>query len=409
MTGTRDSLAAKIKEIAGKGKVKQRILVTIISGLLTLPQRNNFKQMSKWLGFNETTLHNWYKRDLELGHFNRKLIDKTGSGEYVVIFDPSYLPKSGKHTPGLGYYWSGQAGSVKRGVEIGSFAVGDAVHHTAFHLHAELTPKSEDLKVKGENLMDHYVSLVKKRKSDIDHFGGKLACDGYFGVSTFVKPVCGMGITLISCLKSNVCLYYTPEVITGKRGRGRPKSKGDKIDWEKIDDKKLPVLHEDKEHRIRSAKVWVKCLSRLVKLAAVEYLKTDGSLQCRKLYFSTDIEMEWFEVLSDYGLRFQIEFLFRDAKQHLVLTHCQSTDKTKFENHINLTLSTVSVAKAAHWTTIPKEDRGAFSMAELKTYYHNLALVEQFSTVLGLDSTHVKNNPGIKKLLFSNYYAAWAA
>ena len=48
-------------------------------------------------------------------------------------------------------------------------------------------------------------------------------------------------------------------------------------------------------------------------------------------------------------------------------------------------------------------------MAELKTYYHNLALVEQFSAVLGLDSTHVKNNPGIKKRLFSNYYAAWVA
>jgi len=28
---------------------------------------------------------------------------------------------------------------------------------------------------------------------------------------------------------------------------------------------------------------------------------------------------------------------------------------------------------------------------------------------LGLDATCVKNNPGIKNLLFSNYYAAWAA
>lgn len=409
MTGTRDSLAAKIREIAGKGKIKQRILATIISGLLSLPQRNNFKQMSKWFGVNETTVHNWYKRDMELCEFNRKLIDKWGSGTYVVIFDPSYLSKSGKHTPGLGYYWSGQAGAVKRGLEIGSFAVGDVVHHTAFHLHAALTPKSEDLKAKGETLMDHYVSLVKERKSDIAHLGGKLACDGYFGVRTFVKPVCDMGITLISCLKSNVCLHYTPEVVAGKKGRGRPKSKGDKIDWEKIDDQKLPLVHEDKEKRIRSAKVWVKCLMRLVKLVAVEYLKADGSLQCRKLYFSTDIDMEWSEIFSSYGLRFQIEFLFRDAKQHLGLTHCQSTDKTKFENHINLTLSTVSVAKAAHWITIPKEDRGAFSMAELKTYYHNLALVEQFSAVLGLDATCVKNNPGIKNLLFSNYYAAWAA
>lgn len=157
--------------------------------------------MSKWFGVNETTVHNWYKRDMELCEFNRKLIDKWGSGTYVVIFDPSYLSKSGKHTPGLGYYWSGQAGAVKRGLEIGSFAVGDVVHHTAFHLHAALTPKSEDLKAKGETLMDHYVSLVKERKSDIAHLGGKLACDGYFGVRTFVKPVCDMGIILHSATR----------------------------------------------------------------------------------------------------------------------------------------------------------------------------------------------------------------
>jgi len=48
---------------------------------------------------------------------------------------------------------------------------------------------------------------------------------------------------------------------------------------------------------------------------------------------------------SVYVYDFQIEFLFRDAKQHLGLTHCQSTDKTQFENPINLALSTVSVAK----------------------------------------------------------------
>jgi hypothetical protein len=62
--------------------------------------------------------------------------------------------------------------------------------------------------------------------------------------------------------------------------------------------------------------------------------------------------------LERYGIRFQIEFLFRDAKQFLGLAYCQSTHETKIENHVNLALSTVSVAKAAYWLPIPKDQMG---------------------------------------------------
>lgn len=75
---------------------------------------------------------------------------------------------------------------------------------------------------------------------------------------------------------------------------------------------------------------------------------------------------DWTWILERYALRFQIEFIFRDAKQFAGLTHCQSTDKNKLENHFNLALGAVSVAKAAHWLPIDKEQRGPFSMAELK-------------------------------------------
>ncbi|MCB9305940.1 MAG: hypothetical protein H6565_05045 [Lewinellaceae bacterium] len=113
--------------------------------------------------------------------------------------------------------------------------------------------------------------------------------------------------------------------------------------------------------------------------------------------------------MEHYQCRFQIEFLFRDAKQFTGLTHCQSTNQTKIENHVNLALSAVSVAKAAHWLPLPKDQRGPFSMAELKNYYYNLALVERFSVALGLNPTETKNNPKIKELLFSSSYAAIAA
>jgi hypothetical protein len=61
------------------------------------------------------------------------------------------------------------------------------------------------------------------------------------------------------------------------------------------------------------------------------------------------------------------------AKQFAGLTQCQSTNQAKIENHVNLALSAVSMAKAAHWLPLDKEQRGPFSMTELKNYYYNLA------------------------------------
>ena len=378
--------------------------------LLTLPRRVNFKQMAAWGERNEGTFHNWFKKDLLLDEFNRTLIDQHGSGDCFVIFDPSFLPKSGKQTPGLGYFWSGQAGAVKRGLEIGCFGVGDLGHHTAFHLSASLTPTAAELRKEGKTLMQHYLGLVGAQLEQIRHFDNCLAADGYFGVSTFVGPVSAMGVRLISCLRANAALYYAPLPQAGeKKKRGRPRKKDGKVDWKEVDEERLPIVQQDEERRVRTGLVYVTCLKRTVRLVAVDYLKEDGSLVTRKLYFCTDLQSsaEW--VLERYQGRYQIEFHFRDGKQSTGLAHCQSTDPVKIENHINLSLSAVSVAKAVHWLPLPKEERGPFSMAQLKTYYHNLALVERFSVALGIDPTETKNNPKIKELLFSTSYTALAA
>ena len=376
-----------------------------------LPRRANFKQMAICGDRNEGTYHNWFKTELGLDEFNRSLTDRHGTGDCFVIFDPSFLPKSGKKSPDVGRFWSGQAGAVKRGQELGCFAVGDLGHRTAFHLCAKFTPSSAELRKAGKTLMQHYVSQVGAQAGHIAHFGNCLAVDGYFGVGTFVGPVTEMGICLVSCLKSNAALFYAPlpQAQGAKPKKGRPRKKDGKVDWANVDGGRLPVVCEDCEKRVRCGLVYVKCLKRTVRLVAVDYLKEDGTLFTRKLYFCTDTgrSTEW--VLERYHGRYWIEFNFRDSKQFAGLAHCQSTDPVKLENHVNLSLTAVSAAKAAHWLPLPKEERGPFSMAELKNYYYNLALVERFSEALGIDPTETKNNPKIKELLFSTDYVALAA
>jgi hypothetical protein len=404
MQGTKKSLSANISAISVTGKVRRRILLHIFPLFLVMPRRHTFKQMAKWGEHNETTYHNWFKKDLDLVTFNRSLIDSHGSGDHFVIFDPSFLSKSGKKTPSIGNFWSGCLGKNKSGLEMSCFAVGDMTKHTAYHLSSTLTPSPKDLKKEGKTLMDYYVSQVLVNKDDIKHFGNLLVADTYFGVSTFVKPVIAMGIDIVSCLKINTCLFYVPKPQTGKRKKGRPAQKDGKIDWQNLDNERLPIVEQDEEKIVRSAKVYVRCLKMTVLLVAVDYLKEDGTLQTRKLYFSNRTDKDFTFILKHYQCRYQIEYLFRDAKQYTGLMHCQSTNETKLLNHINISLTTLSVAKVSHW-----QEEKPFSMNEIKNYYYNTKMVELFSEALGLDPISIKNNPKIKSLLFSMNYEAMAA
>ena len=47
----------------------------------------------------------------------------------AIAIDPSYISKSGKRTPWIGYFWSGCAGQVKRGLEIMGIGLIDIDKH----------------------------------------------------------------------------------------------------------------------------------------------------------------------------------------------------------------------------------------------------------------------------------------
>ena len=66
--------------------------------------------------------------------FNQSLTKLHIKGKTALAFDPSYISKAGKKTPGLGYFWSGCAGKAKWGLEFCGFTVIDMTRRTAFHL-----------------------------------------------------------------------------------------------------------------------------------------------------------------------------------------------------------------------------------------------------------------------------------
>ena len=61
--------------------------------------------------------------------------------------------------------------------------------------------------------------------------------------------------------------------------------------------------------------------------------------------FSTDIQLGASDILDFYKSRFQIGFIFRDAKQFTGLSDCQARDFTKLDFHFNASLMALNLAK----------------------------------------------------------------
>ena len=71
----------------------------------------------------------------------------------AIAIDPSYITKSGHKTPWIGYFWSGVAGSMKRGLELLGIGLVDADNKDCVALEAVQTPDTVTLDNLNKNLV----------------------------------------------------------------------------------------------------------------------------------------------------------------------------------------------------------------------------------------------------------------
>ena len=79
-------------------------MIHLMSLLLTICGRHNFENFSRYGSCNEATYRMRYERSFDFAQFNEQLVFSLGEEERIIAFDPSYLPKSGRHTPGTSYF-----------------------------------------------------------------------------------------------------------------------------------------------------------------------------------------------------------------------------------------------------------------------------------------------------------------
>ena len=289
---------------------------------MSIRGRINFSQLERYGEYTEQRYRQQFEKPFDFLTFNKELTLSHGSGRYVIAFDPSYVNKSGKHTPGVGYFWSGVANRAKWGLEIGGLAAIDIDNHTAFHREAVQTLNTDD-----QNLSDWYAGVISDRKEILETISKYLVADAWFSKKPFTDQITELGMHLVSRLRDDADLRY---LYTGPQtgGKGRPSKYSGKINNDKIDTEYFKLISLDNESIVYAAVVNSKALKRNILLVHVTYLKENGK-DARKLYFSTDVSMDPNDVLLYYRSRFQIEFLYRDGKQHTGMNDSQARSENK--------------------------------------------------------------------------------
>lgn len=356
--------------------------------------RQNFKKKFDWCAFN-----------------SGMLLDNPGH-TVAVALDHSFIHKSGKKTPGLGWYWSGCAGATKRGLEILGFAqVVEGYSDARFLFAVQTVPMTtrgrtpfylEHMKDKRDNQTAKALRAVYDHKDALLEISDILVGDCLFASYNFVTGAEAIGFDVVSRLRDDAVLQYLYKG-EQKGGRGRPKELDGTVDIHALRDDVFHTETVDVENEsvtLHSAIVKCKSLKRKIKAVVAEL--NCGGRTIRKILFSTRLTMEAAEIFLIYHSRFQIEFLYRDAKQNTGLEDWQTTDADRLSFGYNASLTAVNVAREIG-DEIQQQTGRKLSVASVKKVLHNASLYQHIREFIeGQNLANPKNNYSLTEEIPSN-------
>lgn len=384
-----------LKSVANVSKPFEKVFMDAMKLFMAIPDRINFLQLGRYGKFSEQTYRNHFESEsFDWFSFNEHLVEEHLSGtRKAIAIDPSYIPKAGKKTPWLGYFWSGCAGEYKRGLEIMGIGVIDVDNRECMTLGSVQSPDTKTLDNMDKSLVDWYACYLINRREQIQCISNIVVADAFFSKSTFVAPMCNNGYHIISRFRNDaVLLYPTTAKPTGKKGR--PKQYDGSIDLSRLDTSRCTEYEADKG-KLYGLKAWSKALRRMVSLAV--WYPDEDSTDKWQLYFSTDQNQSALDVLEYYRTRFQLEFCFRDSKQYAGITNCQSTDFRKLAFHFNASLTAINLAKA-----VCKRMGVPYSISSCKSMIHNAYMLERFICMFGISpDLQVIDKPFQELILFT--------
>ena len=254
---------------------------------------------------------------------------------------------------------------------------------------AKAKKKSRQYEKDDETLIDQYLQQLRDVKPFLLACEKHTVVDGYFAKKKYVVGVCALALHVVGKLRCDANMRYFYTGPKRESGSGRQKTYDGKVNWQDLSrfeyvDKKEGI--ELYTHILNH--VTLKRTVRVVVLVDVR----DPKKPRYAILFSTDTTLDAEKIYQYYKARYQIEFIFRDAKQFTGLCDCQARDQARLDFHFNASLTTLNLAKLeqlqAHQTSGPM----VFSMASVKVCYFNEYYLEKFFSMLGFDSTLIKKS-----------------
>jgi len=402
-------LEQALNKINSINKKQKDFFVILVQGLIGIAGKRTFRNLARYMQIAEHTFSRQMAKALDFIGLNTEMIKATRNEGDVLIgaHDASFVPKSGKDTYGLDYYWNGCAGKSEKGLEIDVIAVVkiNKEKKEGYTLSAQQTPanpipKAERNKKKASepSRVDFYLDHVKKVAAKFIELGIKyIAVDAFLSKNKYVNGVVATGFHVVSKLRIDARmrrLYFGPQK---SRGRKKKFDTG-KVNFEDFATSEVTYL-EDKSIELRSCILHCVALNRIIKVVLVRKLIGNGKY-AEVCLFSTDLGQDQEQIYQFYTSRFQIEFIFRDAKGFTGLMDCQSRDARRLHYHFNASLLALNVAKFQdNEEQKIAQVQHAFSMANWTRKYHVGIVINRFIAMLGFEQTLIKCHPDFEKML----------
>jgi hypothetical protein len=416
-------------------------MLTLLPTILLMCGKVNFMNMSRYSDLSERTYRRQYAASFPYMALNRQLIELAIPATVVQlgVMDGSFIPKSGKGTAGLDWFYNGSASRSEKGLEISVLAVVDVAAGRGYTLSVQQTParvvappKPPKREIDAAMLAavsaalrqlpersatateaavavtppvrvewtrtDDYLQHLRHSQPHLPAAVKYLAVDAAYSKRKFVAGVVALKLHLIGKLRIDANLRYCYE--GEQKARGRTRLYDGKVDL--TDQQRLTWISQPAPGlQLYTAIVWHVSLARKIRIALLVDARKPGKTGL-VLLFSTDVDLDAQTILTYYQARFQIEFIFRDGKQFTGLADCQSRHPNKLDFHFNASLTALNLAKyqaqSQQTTTDTERKADVFSMASHKRAAFNDHLLERFILQLDLNPTLIKSHPNYQNL-----------
>jgi len=171
-----------------------------------------------------------------------------------------------------------------------------------------------------------------------------LVLDGHFGTNAALQMALRCNLQLISKLRSDSALFLPYD--GPYAGHGPHRIYGDKLNPRAIPQHFLCQTSVANQIETCIYQVSARHKSFAQALNVVVLVKTNLTTQAQAhvLLFSSDLALSWELLMDYYCLRFQLEFNFRDAKQHWGLEDFMNISPIAVTNAANLALFMVNLS-----------------------------------------------------------------